>query len=91
MKLKRSWIPALVVALVALASGGWLLQQGTQDQDGAMFEARLLQQVHRIVAERYVDDIGSAKLYKMAIDGMLEELHDPYSVLLDSADWRTSS
>ncbi len=87
MKLKRSWIPALVVALVALTSGGWLLQQGVQDQDGAMFEARLLQQVHRIVNERYVDSIGSGKLYKMAIDGMLEELHDPYSVLLDSADW----
>ncbi|MDP2529822.1 MAG: S41 family peptidase [Candidatus Palauibacterales bacterium] len=87
MKLNRSWIPALVVALVALTSGGWLLQRGVQDQGGAMFEARLLQQVHRIVDERYVDSIGSGKLYKMAIDGMLEELHDPYSVLLDSADW----
>jgi carboxyl-terminal processing protease len=87
MKLKRSWIPPLVVSLVALTSGGWLLQEGVGGPDRVLFEAKLLQQVHHIVAERYVDEVDPAKLYQMAIDGMLEELHDPYSVLLDSADW----
>ncbi|HKK27465.1 MAG TPA: S41 family peptidase [Gemmatimonadota bacterium] len=88
MKLKRSWIPALVVGLVALTSGGWLLQAGMSGQDDVFFKAKMLEQVHRIVAERYVDKIDPGKLYQMAIDGMLEELHDPYSVFLDSADWK---
>ncbi len=87
MKLKRSWIPPLVVTLVALTSGGWLLQQGVHDQDSVFFEAKLLEQVHHLVAERYVDKVDPAKLYEMAIRGMLDQLHDPYSVLLDSADW----
>jgi carboxyl-terminal processing protease len=88
MKLKRSWIPALVVGLVAITTGGWLLQEGTSGQDGTYFKHQLLEQVHRIVADRYVDKIDPGKLYQMAIDGMLEELHDPYSVFLDSADWK---
>lgn len=83
MKLKRSWIPALAVALVALVSGGWLLQQGGGGQESPYFKQKLFEQVHRIVAERYVDEVEPGQLYQMAIDGMLQELGDPYSTFLD--------
>lgn len=83
MRLKRSWIPALAVALIALVSGGWLLQQSGGGQESPFFNQKLLEQVHRIVSERYVEDVEPGQLYQMAIDGMLQELGDPYSTFLD--------
>ena len=83
MRLKRSWIPALAVALIALASGGWLLQQSGGGQESPFFKQKLLEQVHRIVSERYVEDVEPGQLYQMAIEGMLRELGDPYSTFLD--------
>lgn len=85
MRLRRSWIPALAVALVALTTGGWLLQQSSASagEDGTFVKAQLLEQVHQIVADRYVEEVDSGDLYQMAIDGMLRELGDPYSTFLD--------
>ncbi len=84
MRLKRSWIPALAVALIALTTGGWLLQQGGGgDADSPYFKQKLLERVHQIVAERYVEELEPSDLYQMAIDGMLRELGDPYSSFLD--------
>jgi C-terminal processing protease CtpA/Prc len=34
------------------------------------------------VADYYVDSIDERQLYQMAIDGLLDRLHDPYSVFL---------
>jgi carboxyl-terminal processing protease len=83
MKLQKSWVPALAVALISLTTGGWLLQQSGGDRDGPFFKAQLLEQVHQIVADRYVEEVEPARLYQMAIDGMLNELGDPYSNFLD--------
>ena len=84
MRLKRSWIPALAVALIALTTGGWLLQQGGGGEtDSPYFKQKLLERVHQIVAERYVEEVEPSRLYQMAIDGMLRELGDPYSSFLD--------
>jgi carboxyl-terminal processing protease len=87
MKLDRSWVTALVVGVVALTSGGWLLQQGVGSGDSAYQSARLLEEVHRLIAERYVDEIDPSELYQMAIDGMLREIGDPYTSFLDKDDW----
>ena len=83
MRLKRSWIPALAVALIALTTGGWLLQQSGGDADSPYFQQKLLERVHQIVAERYVEEVDPSELYRMAIEGMLRELGDPYSSFLD--------
>ncbi len=88
MKFQRSWTPALLVAIVSLTAGGWLLQQSGGDQDSVFFKARLLDQVHRLVAERYVEQVDPAELYQMAIDGMLYELGDPYTVFLTEDDFQ---
>jgi carboxyl-terminal processing protease len=39
------------------------------------------------VADFYVDSIDERKLYQMAIDGMLDQLHDPYSTFLKPDDF----
>ncbi|MCL7972399.1 MAG: S41 family peptidase [marine benthic group bacterium] len=84
-KLNRNWVPAVTVTIMAMGSGGWLLQQGANAQESTVYRARLFDEVHRLVAERYVEEMDSAELYRMAIDGMLSELGDPYSVFI-SAD-----
>ncbi|MFO7587531.1 MAG: S41 family peptidase [Gemmatimonadota bacterium] len=82
MNRTRPWIPAFVVAMLAVAAGGWFLQQGASAQETSSYKARLLQEVQRLVAERYVEPISESELNRMAIDGMLRELDDPYSVFI---------
>lgn len=81
-------MPAVVVTIIALGSGGWLLEQGVGAQESTVYRARLFDEVHRLVSERYVEEMDSSDLYRMAIDGMLSELGDPYSVFIsaDQAD-----
>ena len=84
MSRARSWVPAAVVSVLAIALGGWLLQRGAAAQEVRSHRAQLLDEIQRLVAERYVDPIDSSELYRMAIDGMLYELGDPYSVFIDA-------
>lgn len=84
MKTNRKWMPAVVVTVLALGSGGWLLEQGAGAQESTVYRARLFDEVHRLVSERYVEEVDSSELYRMAIDGMLSELGDPYSVFIDA-------
>lgn len=84
MSRARSRVPAVVVSVLAIALGGWLLQRGAAAQEVRSQRAQLLDEVQRLVAERYVDPIDSSELYRMAIDGMLYELGDPYSVFIDA-------
>src|SRR6185312_201161 len=77
-----------VVALAALASGGWFLQQQTEPEGSVYQQARLFDDVLAHVADYYVDSLDERQLYQMAIDGMLDQLHDPYSVFLKPEDFR---
>jgi len=92
MRIKKSfWMPA-AVGLIAVISGGWLLQQGGQ---GSIYlKQKVFQDVLRTVSDRFVDDVDAADLYDKAIDGMLQQLGDPHTTLLrpeDYADLRLST
>jgi carboxyl-terminal processing protease len=80
-----------VVALAALASGGWFLQQQTEPAGSVYQQARLFDDVLAHVADYYVDSLDERQLYQMAIDGMLDQLGDPYSVFLKPDDFRQLS
>ncbi|MFQ5889045.1 MAG: hypothetical protein ACE5JR_03220 [Gemmatimonadota bacterium] len=58
MRSRRAWVPAPVVGVTALASGGWLLQRGGSVSDGVLFQAQLFQAVHRYVADRCIERIA---------------------------------
>ncbi len=77
-----------VVAVVAFLSGGWFMQQGTRQDESVYQRARLFDDVLTHVADYYVDSLDQRQLYRMAIDGMLSELRDPYSGFLDAKDFR---
>lgn len=85
MRVKKSfWKPA-IVGLVAVVSGGWLLQQGGQ---GSVYvKSRIFNDVLNTVSDRYVEEVDPADLYDMAIDGLLEQLGDPHSTLLRPEDY----
>lgn len=87
MKIKRTVATPLLVALIGLASGGWLLQQGVDPQRNVYFQARLLEEVVRHVSTRFVDETNPDRLYRMAIDGMLHELGDPHSTFMTPDDY----
>ncbi len=76
-----------LVGFVSFLSGGWLLQRGTSAAGNVYQQARLFDDVLGYVAEYYVDSLGEAELYDMAIDGLLDELDDPYTGFLRREDF----
>ncbi len=87
MKLKRSVLMPVLVAVVGLSSGGWLLQQGVDPRTNVYFQSRLLEEVVRQVSDHFVEEIDQDRLYQMAIDGMMQELGDPHSVFMTPEDY----
>ena len=85
MRLKKSfWLPA-AIGLVAVASGGWLVQQGAHEN--VYLKSRVFQDVMRVISDRYVEEVDPAALYDMAIDGMIEQLGDPHTTILRPEDY----
>jgi carboxyl-terminal processing protease len=87
MKLKRSIAMPMLVAVVGLTTGGWLLQRGVDPQTNMYFQARLLEEVVRRVSADFVEEVDQERLYRMAIDGMMDELGDPHSVFMTPEDY----
>ena len=84
MKVQRSWMTGVLVGAIALATGGWLINQSGATSGGE--SRRLLDEIHRLISARFVDEIPPEELYQMAIDGMLEKLGDPYTTFLEPRD-----
>jgi carboxyl-terminal processing protease len=87
MKLRKIVIVTAVAGL-ALATGGWLLQHEAAPAGSVYQQARLFEDVLAHVADYYVDSIDERRLYQLAIEGMLDQLHDPYSVFLKRDDFK---
>jgi carboxyl-terminal processing protease len=90
MKRQRIVLGA-VIAFVAVATGGWFLQRSSSPEGSVYQQARMFDDVLAHVADFYVDSIGERELYTMAIDGLLDQLKDPYSVFLKPDDFRVLS
>jgi carboxyl-terminal processing protease len=86
--MKQRWSLIGLVAVISFLSGGWLLQRGAATDGNVYQQARLFDDVLGHVNSYYVDSIGETDLYQKATTGMLEQLKDPYSVLLMGDDYR---
>jgi len=86
--MKQRWWLMLAVAVISFFSGGWLLQRSVNNDGGVYQSARLFDDVLSRVQNFYVDSIGEANLYQKATEGLLDELHDPYSVLLQGENYK---
>ncbi len=76
------------VAVAAFLSGGWLMQQSARPEASVYRQARLFDDVLAHVADYYVDSLDERALYRMAIDGLLRELRDPYTGFVDGRELR---
>jgi len=86
--MKQRWGLIVLVAIISFFSGGWLLQQGVATEGNVYQQARLFEDVLGHVSTYFVDSIGETDLYQKATRGMLEQLKDPYSVLLTGDDYK---
>jgi carboxyl-terminal processing protease len=86
--MKQRWSLIALVALISFFSGGWLLQRGAASDGNVYQQARLFDDVLGHVNTYFVDSIGETDLYQKATRGMLEQLMDPYSVLLTGDDYK---
>ena len=69
-----------VVLSTALVSGGWLVERGLLGGPSAPTNrARMFEEVYRHVARDFVDTLADSAIYARAVDGLIEELHDPHS------------
>jgi carboxyl-terminal processing protease len=89
MIIKRAIIAPVLVATAAMATGGWFLQKGLGQDRTVYANARLFEDVLRYASEAFVDKKDPPELYRMAIDGMLQELGDPHTVLMDAKDYES--
>jgi len=82
---KRTPAASGIVLMLALVIGGWLIQRAVGRSDATVMEARLLDEVVDYIADLYVEDVDREQLYEYAIDGILEELGDPNTSVLDTS------
>jgi carboxyl-terminal processing protease len=86
--MRQRWALIGLVAVISFFSGGWLLQRGVASDGNVYQQARLFDDVLGHVSSYFVDSIGETDLYQKATHGMLEQLMDPYSVLLTGDDYK---
>jgi len=86
--MRQRWGLVALVAVISFFTGGWLLQRGTSRDGNVYQQARLFDDVLSHVSAYYVDSIPQSELYQKATTGLLEELKDPYSVLLVDDDYK---
>lgn len=70
--------------MLSLVTGGWLLERGTRGGPVTTTAqaAHLFDDVFSHISRNYVDSLPTSSMYRMAVDGMLYELEDPYTSLL---------
>lgn len=67
----------------AVVSGAWMLQRGSRSEGGSVTSGvALFDQVRTLVQQRYLDSVPDSLMYRYAVEGMVGELGDPYSVFL---------
>ncbi|HUF51148.1 MAG TPA: S41 family peptidase [Longimicrobiales bacterium] len=87
MKIKRAIIAPVVVALLAMGTGGWFLQRGVGQERNIYANARMFEDVLRRLSDNFVDAKQPAELYQMALEGMLENLGDPHTSVMVARDY----
>jgi carboxyl-terminal processing protease len=77
-------VVAAAVLSSALVSGGWLVERGGKSAPrDTRAQAQLFDEVFQHLRRDYVDTLADSTLYRRAVAGVVEELHDPHSVFLD--------
>jgi carboxyl-terminal processing protease len=82
----RRWFLVLLIGIASVSGGGWALHGS--DEAPSPTGDELFQQVMGAVSQYYVDSLPADSLLHKAAQGMLDQLGDPYSTLLEGEDYR---
>jgi len=85
--MRRGVVAPVAVVAAAVLTGGWLLQRGVDRTENVYMKVHLLQEVVDRVESSYVDEVDQSSLYHSAIDGLIDDLHDPYSSFMEASDF----
>lgn len=78
----KTLVLSAILAL-ALVAGAWMLHRGAASaMTVAVNGPKLFDQVSSLVRDQFVDTVSDSRLHRMAVDGMLSELNDPYDAYL---------
>lgn len=83
--MKRRWGLVGLVGGIAFFSGGWLLHGAVGPR---LAPEQLFERVFNAVGSYYVDSLPPDSLFRKATDGLLLELNDPYSTMVEGEDYR---
>ena len=87
MKKRKAVIVPAMIVILAVTSGGWLLQRDVGRGENVYFQTRLLEEVVSRIDRHFVDEVETADLYEAAIEGVVEQLGDRNSSFLDASAW----
>jgi len=82
---KKRWGLGALVGGAAFFSGGWLLHGAAGPR---LSPEQLFDRVFNAVGAYYVDSLPADSLFRKATDGLLLELNDPYSTMIEGDDYR---
>ena len=85
--MRKGVVAPVAVVAAAVLTGGWLLQRGVDRTENVYMKVHLLQEVVDRVESSYVDEVDQGALYHSAIDGLIDDLHDPYSSFMEASDF----
>jgi carboxyl-terminal processing protease len=83
----RTRIAPAAVAVVAIVTGGWLLQRNIEQERSLHAQARMFEEALRHVTERFVDAVDPQALGEGAVAKLVESLGDPHSAFMRPADF----
>ncbi len=87
MSMRKGVVTPLLVMTIAVGAGGWLLQQGVDRAENVYVKVRLFEEVVERVESSFVDEVDRQGIYSSAIDGVLQDLQDPYTSFLEAQDF----
>lgn len=85
-KTRNPWLAVAIIAAASIATGGWLLHGA--NPPAADPADQVFEQVLGTVRSYYVDSLSTDSLLHNATAGMVQELGDPYSVLLEGKEYK---
>ena len=83
----RAVLVPTLVAVLAVTSGGWLLQRGVGMRANVYLHARVFEEVMNRIEGHFVGEVDLDGLYEAAITGVVDRLDDPNSQFLPASIW----
>jgi carboxyl-terminal processing protease len=80
-------IAPFVVLAATMLLGGWFFQEGVRRDRGVFTQSRLFQEVVDHVSDQFVEPVERERIYRAAIEGLLDELDDPHSSFIEAREY----